>query len=181
MTIEAYRRDRAVEYARRWAYERNDLFPDFAGIGGDCTNFVSQCIFAGSCVMNYSPMLGWYYISLEDRSPSWSGVEFFYDFMTRNQGPGPFAREVLPGGLSLGDVIQLGQEDGDYYHTLVITGVENNEFLVSAHSIDTLDRTLSSYEYSGLRYIHIDGVRYDMELPTKCFDDLIAGISLGIV
>ncbi|MBR5616363.1 MAG: amidase domain-containing protein, partial [Clostridia bacterium] len=37
-----YMRERAVEYALRWALSRNPLFPDFAGIGGDCTNFVSQ-------------------------------------------------------------------------------------------------------------------------------------------
>lgn len=175
MTIEAYRRDRAVEYARRWAYERNDLFPDFAGIGGDCTNFVSQCIFAGSCVMNYSPMLGWYYISLEDRSPSWSGVEFFYDFMTRNQGPGPFAREVLPGGLSLGDVIQLGQEDGDYYHTLLVTGYEDNTYLVAAHTNDAFNRRLDSYEYARARYLHIEGVRVPQLDTGECYRRLMGG------
>ena len=29
-------------------------------IGGDCTNFVSQCLFYGSKVMNYNQN-GWYY------------------------------------------------------------------------------------------------------------------------
>ena len=44
-----YQRERAVEYARRWALDRNPLFADFSGIGGNCTNFVSQCVLAGSC------------------------------------------------------------------------------------------------------------------------------------
>ena len=35
-----YNRERAVEYARRWALSRNPLFENFSGIGGDCTNFV---------------------------------------------------------------------------------------------------------------------------------------------
>ena len=30
-----YDRERAVEYARRWALSRNPLFIDFTGIGGD--------------------------------------------------------------------------------------------------------------------------------------------------
>ena len=44
--------ERAVAYARRWALDRNPLFVDFTGQGGNCTNFVSQCVLAGSCVMN---------------------------------------------------------------------------------------------------------------------------------
>ena len=57
-----YNRARAVEYARRWALSRNPLFTNFAGRGGDCTNFVSQCIYAGTCQMNFTPSFGWYYI-----------------------------------------------------------------------------------------------------------------------
>ena len=30
-----YFRERAVEYARRWALSRNPLFIDFTGVGGD--------------------------------------------------------------------------------------------------------------------------------------------------
>ena len=55
LLIKPYNRDRAVEYARRWAFERNPLFENFAGIGGDCTNFVSQSVLAGGCVMDYTP------------------------------------------------------------------------------------------------------------------------------
>lgn len=43
-----YNREKAVEYARRWAYDRNPQYYNFDPIGGDCTNFVSQCLFAGS-------------------------------------------------------------------------------------------------------------------------------------
>ena len=88
-----YRRERAVEYARRWAFARNPLFSDYTGIGGDCTNFVSQCLYAGGCQMNFTPVFGWYYISPEDRTASFSGVEYFYNFMTSNEGVGPFAEE----------------------------------------------------------------------------------------
>ncbi|MBE6711598.1 MAG: amidase, partial [Ruminococcaceae bacterium] len=30
-----YRRERAVEYAERWAFSRNPLFENYTGIGGD--------------------------------------------------------------------------------------------------------------------------------------------------
>lgn len=48
-----YDRKKAVEYAQKWAYKRNPNYYNYDAIGGDCTNFVSQCIFAGSQVMNY--------------------------------------------------------------------------------------------------------------------------------
>ena len=59
-----YNRANAVAYAKKWAYGRNPKYYDFSDLGGDCTNFASQCIYAGSGVMNYTPTYGWYYICL---------------------------------------------------------------------------------------------------------------------
>ena len=70
-----YNRDLAVAYARQWAFRRNPAYYDFEKIGGDCTNFASQCLFAGIGVMNYTKDVGWYYRSLADRSAAWTGVE----------------------------------------------------------------------------------------------------------
>ena len=186
IVYKSYNRARAVEYARRWALSRNPLFINFAGRGGDCTNFVSQCIYAGSCQMNFTPDYGWYYINENNRAPSWSSVEFFYDFITgsssfttQNGGIGPFGIEVDALGVFEGDVVQLADETGDFYHTLIITGFSEGQTLVSAHTNDALDRPLSSYNYSSLRYIHIEGVRLEVE-DDNCFSDLIEGFSLGI-
>ena len=76
----AYDRERAYEYAKKWAFDRNPLFFDYTGIGGNCTNFVSQAIYAGGCVMNFTPVYGWYFLSDSRRTASWTGVEFFYNF-----------------------------------------------------------------------------------------------------
>ena len=70
-----YNRAAAVAYARRWAMDRNPAYYDFSNLGGDCTNFASQCIYAGARVMNYTKVLGWYYRTTGDRTASWSGVE----------------------------------------------------------------------------------------------------------
>ena len=77
-----YEREKALAYAERYAFSQNEIFGDFRGIGGNCTNFVSQCVYAGSCKMNYTKTFGWYYISLDDRAPSWTGVEYFYNFIS---------------------------------------------------------------------------------------------------
>ena len=181
-----YNRARAVEYARRWALSRNPLFINFAGRGGDCTSFVSQCVYAGSCQMNFTTDFGWYYISPNDRAPAWSSVEYFYDFITgvpdfssRNGGIGPYGIEVDSTGAYEGDVVQLADETGDFYHTLLITGFSEGQTLVSAHTNDALDKPLSTYNYASLRYIHIEGVRMEIA-DDNCFFDLIEGISLNI-
>lgn len=158
MKTVAYNRKNAVAYARRWAFGRNPRFYDFTGIGGDCTNFVSQCLYAGSGVMNYTPDTGWYYRSLNDRAPSWTGVEFLYDFLINNKSIGPFAREVGYDEARMGDVIQLGDAQGDFYHTLIIVQTEP-EILIASHSNDALDRPLSTYNYYTARFLHIEGVR----------------------
>lgn len=65
MIFMEYNRANAVAYAKKWAYGRNPKYYDFSDLGGDCTNFASQCIYAGSGVMNYTPTYGWYYISVK--------------------------------------------------------------------------------------------------------------------
>lgn len=180
-----YDRVRAVAYARRWALSRNPLFVDFTGIGGNCTNFVSQAVYAGLCVMNYTPDFGWYYINGGDRAPAWSGVDYFYDYFTENPefvsangGVGPYGREIDVSELMPGDAIQLGREDGTYYHTLIVTGFRNGEPLVAAQSDDALDRPLSTYTTAAIkRYIQIIGARIDLT-EDDCFENFINGISI---
>ncbi len=174
LVIKIYNRERAYEYAKKWAFSRNPLFTNYSGMGGNCTNFVSQCVYAGSCVMNFTPIFGWYYLSDADRTASWTGVEFFYNFITSNEGLGPFGREVGEGELEVGDVIQLGNAT-DFYHTLLVVGAEGGSYLVAAQSDDAFERPLSSYEYERARFIHIEGVRVDVPDFTDCYDALYNG------
>ncbi|MBQ3482832.1 MAG: amidase domain-containing protein [Clostridia bacterium] len=186
LVVAEYNRMRALEYARRWAMARNPLFYNFTGIGGDCTNFVSQSVLAGSCVMNFTPDFGWYYRTSEDRAPAWTGVEYFWEFMTgagefraANGGTGPFGRAVSEGEVAEGDVVQLGDAEGDYYHTLLITGRGAQGLLVSAHSNDAYNRPLARYDAPLKRFLHIEGVRFDVQ-RADCFGNLINGIALPV-
>ncbi|MEG0115374.1 MAG: amidase domain-containing protein, partial [Hydrogenoanaerobacterium sp.] len=49
-----YDREKAIQYAHTWAYFRNPAYYNFEEIGGDCTNYASQCLYAGAGVMNYT-------------------------------------------------------------------------------------------------------------------------------
>lgn len=149
-------------YAAKWAHLRNPKYYDFENLGGDCTNFVSQCVFAGAQVMNYTPIYGWYYTSLNSRTASWSGVEYFYNFMTQNRGEGPVMHEVDVSEIRIGDVVQLGDSTGRFYHAalVVATGLfpTANNISVAAHTYDTFMCKLNAYEYDVARFLHVDGV-----------------------
>ena len=154
----SYNRARAVAYARQWALGRNPAYYDFDAIGGDCTNFASQCLYAGAGVMNYTAVTGWYYRSVANRSAAWTGVDYLYRFLVRNRSVGPYAHVVASEEAQPGDIVQLGDANGHFYHSPVIVAVTPT-ILVAAHSYDALDKPLDSYVYHNARFLHIDGVR----------------------
>ena len=80
MQLHPYDREAAVLYAHQWAYGRNPLFYDYEHLGGDCTNFASQCLYAGSGVMNFTPTYGWYYIDANRKAPAWTGFHIYIIF-----------------------------------------------------------------------------------------------------
>lgn len=150
-----------IDYARKWAYSRNPQYYDFDSLGGDCTNFISQCVFAGGAVMNYTKDTGWFYISLNSRAAAWTGVEFFYNFMVRNQKEGPFGYEVAFSDVHRGDVIQLGDLTG-FYHSLLVVDLLDGMPYIAAHTNDTYDRPLFSYNFDRMRILRIDSARREM-------------------
>ena len=163
MTLRPYNRQAAVDYAHRWAYLRNPDFYNFDELGGDCTNFASQWLYAGAGVMNYTPTFGWYYNSQYSRAPAWTGVPFFYNFLTRRkESPGPVGECVEIGDALPGDFVQLRFTAGPFAHNPVIVATGSlptlDSVLVAAHSEDADYRPLSTYPIQEARFIHILGV-----------------------
>lgn len=153
-----YNRQKVYEYAKRWAYGRNPKYYNFDPVGGDCTSFVSQCIFAGGVQMNYSKDKGWYYKNGNNKSPSWTGVEFLYIFLVSNNGVGPKGKTTDIDKLQIGDVIQLSFNNVSFTHSLVVVQNGTNQYntLIAAHSYDTFGKSVSEYDYEKYRCIHIE-------------------------
>ncbi len=108
--------------------------------------------------MNFTPLFGWFYRSTNDRTPSWTGVEYLYNFLVGNDGVGPRAVEVNLDELEIGDIVQLGYANGDFFHSPVVVEITGSEIYVAAHTFDTFGKPLSAYNAPRRRGLHITGV-----------------------
>ena len=148
--------------------------------------YFSQSLLSGALVMNPTETFGWYYIDVSNRSPSWTGVNEFYEFMCgvgdfppTSERRGPFCTEVERERVEIGDVVQLSNMQGRFYHSLIVTGFgEGGEILISAQSNDALNRPLSTYRYAIARFLHVEGVNIEVIDNEEYFTNLINGTSL---
>lgn len=158
-----YDREKAVAYAHEWAFRRNPRYYNFDGIGGDCTNYVSQCLYAGCPLMNYTPDLGWFYSSPQKRSAAWSGVPYLYNFLTRRKGRGPYGELRPVTDAQPGDIVQLSFDGVKWSHSLIVTQIgaqpQPDNVLLATHTYDADSRPLNSYIFEKSRLIHILGGR----------------------
>ena len=121
---------------------------DFSQISGnyDCTNFISHALLAGGATP-YKPSgnsgivsTGWYYNGLNDRSSSWTGVSFLYDFLTTNSTRGPAGITSVfssnPATHSVGDILQF-KSGSTWMHSTIITGYSEDSTESSAYPLVT--------------------------------------------
>ena len=126
-----YDRDRAVQYAHTWAFQRNPQYYSYDLLGGDCTNFASQCLYAGSGIMNHTPTFGWYYYSGDNKAPAWTGVSYLFQFLTRKQQtPGPAAQVVGPDELRPGPGVTQTKMLSDYFPDIAGTNADSTVYVM---------------------------------------------------
>ncbi len=142
-----YDRLKAVQYAERWW---NDYNPAFRKFTDDCTNYISQCLYAGGAPMRGYPnrSQGWWYRG-DNWSYSWAVAHSLRWYLGTSK-TGLRAREVAdPRELQLGDVICYDFEgDGRFNHNTIVTAKDANGMpLVNAHTSNSRMRYWS-YEDS---------------------------------
>ena len=155
-----YNREKAVAYAHRWAYGFNPAYGNFTDMGGDCTNFLSQCLHAGGLPMNYRPVTGWFYNSLSSRAPAWTGVQPFFNFMTGLQGGRPYAAVVSLEEIEPGDVLQISFDGGvrfshGFFVVEVGSPLSEATMLGATHTENSDYRPLSHWQGAVYRCLHI--------------------------
>ena len=156
MKLKKYNRQKAIDYARTWALGRNPLYHDYENYGGDCTNFISQCLHAGEIpfdVNGRDVTQKWYWYSDQSRTPSWTSARPLKNYILNNnrelsQNYGIYAKPCQYEELELGDLVQK-TVNGEITHTMMVTArvFDKNgqliDYLVCQHSYDLLDFPLS--------------------------------------
>lgn len=123
-----YNRDSAVSYAHRWASSPNPNYSNYISedAGGDCTNFVSQCVKAGgiSNFRDWSPDSGPWILANQFRD-RWKSKCYDYTVYTVGGARG-FWLDVY-NSLWPGDVVQYGNASRtDTSHSQIVTGYDSD-------------------------------------------------------
>ncbi|MNW38711.1 Putative amidase domain-containing protein [Fontibacillus panacisegetis] len=140
-----YRREDAVLYADRWWDSFN---PEFSAFEVDCTNYISQCLFAGGAPINYTGKResGWWYKGYvggrEAWSYSWSVANALERHLTHSNSGLRAELVDRPEQLELGDVIIYDWDgNGSYQHSTIVTAFDAGGMpLVNAHTVPSKHR-----------------------------------------
>lgn len=162
-----YNREAAVHYANLWWDHPN---PEYTNFQVNCTNFVSQCLYAGNAPMTYTGKResGWWYRHEGNGnwSFSWSVANSMYWYLAKST-TGLTAKLVdSPSALEPGDVILYDWNgDGRYQHSVVVTAMDGGGMpLVNANTTNSKHRYWDyrdSYAWSErtkYRFFHISDV-----------------------
>lgn len=163
-----YGYEAAAAYAIQYAYDYNTAYPDWSiDYGGDCANFISQCLYAGGKPMVGTPgssaqatnMSNWFSsgtsASTSYVSSTWRGANAFKVYWTSNCTSYSTFSSMNSNAWfygNKGDAVSLLNANGAAYHTLMIVGYGGNasyDFTVAAHTYDTNTASLSDYTATG--------------------------------
>ena len=155
-----YNREKAVEYARKYALVPNTKeWKNYEAYGGDCTNFVSQCLFAGGIPFDHQGKYvthKWYWYSDQYRTPSFTSADALKTYMLNNEGFGLVAQLGDMQSMKLGDIVQLGDLK-ETTHSMLVVGI------VKEDGETPLTKDLLIAQHSG-----VDGIRgFNIPLATK--------------
>jgi len=160
-----YDRSAAATYANKWYNSFNSAYPNWHNSGGDCANFVSQCLYAGGEKMvgtagaaNATNTSNWfsYGTALDTTkvSSSWRGANAFKNYFIsvaktcKRYESGATAKTTLYNNVNVGDAISFYKiESGNYIakHTMIVTkrNATDKTVILAGHSGAVNDLILS--------------------------------------
>lgn len=163
-----YNRKLAVNYALTYALKPNPSFRYFPIINnnsGDCSNFISQCLFAGGIPMIFSGNNSWWYNnSSADRSKdtwsvTWTVAHALYWMLRINYNSNRFGAKgnvINMSGLSLGDLIFFEDKAGLIFHSAIVTDFYYGKPLISHHSFEAANIPVDkSWNYYKIHFLKI--------------------------
>ncbi|MCI1859422.1 MAG: amidase domain-containing protein [Sporolactobacillus sp.] len=135
-----YDRRAAVRYAELWWNRRNPAYPQ---VENDCTNYISQCLYAGGVPMWGAPVRsrGWWH-SRTNWSFTWAVANSFRWYLSSRSNVIGTEEKEHADQLVPGDVICYDFEgDGHWNHNTMVTAIDpSGQPLVNAHTYDARAR-----------------------------------------
>ena len=157
-----YNRVNAVNYAKEYALSPNPNFKYFdvyETLGGDCTNFVSQCLLAGGIPMTYSTEHAWWYNNNSWSVPWAVAHSLYWTLKVNNESNnyGPKGSEISELSLlKLGDLIFYEDNRGRIYHSAIVTSFDDTLPLISQHTFNALNISyLKTWRAKRMHFISI--------------------------
>lgn len=159
-----------ASYAAAWAYQyalQNNPSPWHtysSDEGGDCTNFVSICLYKGDIPFDTvgDPRYNqrWFWNNTSNYTPTWTGVIPLWDYAINDGGVGLSASSVDRQNAYTGDIVQFN--NGSWHHSAFINNAYTyNDYrfiFICCHSANQQDVNLDNYLASETRrYLHING------------------------
>lgn len=168
----SFNRMLAVNWAQRFAEASQSSRFFYTALGNDCTNFVSQCIWAGyggyvegndtQTKNNISDKVRMvnnvWHAGTGGGMPNWESVTNLWNYATTNTGNGPKATgtnnnqpyyNLSPSSIYYGNALQIRTgSSGDYGHSVFVTySLDSStqyyyQVLVSQHTDDKWNRNL---------------------------------------
>ncbi len=159
----SYSRNLAVNYAIKYALTPNPNYKYFSiyqTIGGDCTNFTSQCLHAGGAPMVFSGKNTWWYNAKTNRwSVSWTVAGSLYWYLKINAEKNLYGIKgtEVPSlsSLEIGDLIFYRNNKGAIAHSAIITSFYNGRPFISQHTFNALNITYVKDWASKMHFIKI--------------------------
>jgi hypothetical protein len=154
VTPDRYNRQAAYGYAYKWWDGANPHYNDYSGSGGDCANFVSQCLIAGGFSLhNGTDGTGYGVYPDEDRTGNSYGTMPYCDYLNLNlrnwqDTTVSYTTEPtpdIPAEITVGDVVMFGEDSGDKYEHAMIVVWDNGTFNLglAGHSSKVWNLTFS--------------------------------------
>ena len=176
-----YDRDAAIAYAREWYNSANtSAYASFIGKGGDCANFVSQCLVAGGIGMTSDWFSNrkedWLYSLITNEkymysiSSSWKCADDHYKYFSDETNPYTNGSVIQitdrskikvfasTGTVKPGDLLYF-VVDGNVSHATMVSSVDNGMIFFTGHSSPRYNYPLSKAgigtKYAGVYIIRI--------------------------
>ena len=164
---ENYNREKAREYALKWATSSNKEYYNFINDGGDCTNFVSQVLKAGGIEfvgskINATNTNSWFYYSanLPNRSSTWTAANPFslhfgkehkraYKYREYNIKEALINFNEIYKTIYIGDIVQYSRPNNIVFHSQAITDILDKEIIYFSQHSNSID---NFYKDGNLKY-----------------------------